>query len=88
MQPAINNKGNIENTVYKHLVKLWLSAILLILPFQLNISSYIAQWSTQLSSIVNNLDELTVIIFLLLSIGEFYRHKKLPDRMFFFYFPR
>ncbi|MBI5099728.1 MAG: hypothetical protein HZB30_10880 [Nitrospirae bacterium] len=82
----INIKENIENNIYKRFVRLWLVAILLILPFQLNISSYIAQWSSQLSDIINNLDELTVVVFLLLAIGEYYNHRKLPNRIFFFYF--
>lgn len=83
----LNIKENIENSIYTRLVKVWLVTILLILPFQLNISSYIYPWSSKLANIVNNLDELTVVIFLLLSIGEHYKQKKLPDKIFFFYFP-
>jgi hypothetical protein len=87
MHSAINNKEDINHTIYTRFAKLWLITILLILPFQLNISSYIAQWSSQLSNIVNNLDELTVVIFLLLAIGTFYKKKELPDKIFFFYPP-
>jgi hypothetical protein len=73
---------------YLMLVKLWLSAILLILPFQMTISTYIASWNSKASTIINNLDELTVVVLLLLAISEFYRLKKLPDKMFFFYSSR
>ena len=85
MSTEINNKEDIDNTIYKRLVRLWLVTILLILPFQLNISYYIAPWSSNLANIVNYLDELTVVIFLLLSIREYYKHKKLRDKIFFFY---
>jgi uncharacterized membrane protein len=85
MHSDTNNKES-DHPIYNHLVRLWLAAILFILPFQLNISSYLAKWSSKASSIINNLDELTVVIFLLLAIGEFYKNKELPDKMFFFYF--
>jgi len=87
MHSAINNKEDINHTIYTRFAKLWLTTILLILPFQLNISSYISRWSGKASTIINNLDELTVVIFLLLSIGAFYKKKELPDKIFFFYSP-
>ena len=87
MRSAINNKEDINHTIYTRFAKLWLITILLILPFQLNISSYISRWSGKASTIINNLDELTVVIFLLLAIGEFYKKKELPDKIFFFYSP-
>lgn len=85
MQSAMHNQENIDNTIYMRLVRLWLTTILLILPFQLKIADSVSQWSIKISNIINNLDELTVVIFLLLAIGEFFRQKKLPDNIFFFY---
>ena len=75
----------IDNTLYSRLVKLWLVAVLLILPFQMTASAYMAKWSSKASTIMNNLDELTAIVFLLLAVIEFYKLKKLPDNVFFFY---
>jgi heme/copper-type cytochrome/quinol oxidase subunit 4 len=84
MQSAIKNQEDTDNTIYNRLVRLWLATILLILPFQMTISTYIAPWSSKASTIINNLDELTIVVFLLLAIGEFYKLKKLPNNLFFF----
>ncbi len=84
MHQAINNKENTDHTIYLRFVRLWLIAILFILPFQIRIATYIAQRSGKLSNIVNYLDELTVVIFLFLSIGEYYKHRKPMDKTFFF----
>lgn len=87
MHSAINKNKDINHTSYTSFAKLWLMTILFILPFQLNISSYISRWSGKASTIINNLDELTVVIFLLLATGEFYKKKEFPDKIFFFYPP-
>jgi ABC-type uncharacterized transport system permease subunit len=79
-----NNSGNV---IYLKLVRLWLSSILVFLPFQIKITTYAAQWNGKLASIINSLNELTVVFFILLSIGEYYRRREMPDRMFFFYCP-
>jgi hypothetical protein len=79
-----NNSGNV---IYIKLVKIWLVTILIFLPFQIKIANYIAPLSSKLSTIVHNLDELTVVFFILLSVGEYYRRREMPDRMFFFYCP-
>lgn len=82
----LSSQEHIENTMYTRLIRLWLTTILLILPFQLKIADYSSSWSIKLSNIINNLDELTVAIFLLLAIREYYNHRKLHDKMFFFCF--
>jgi hypothetical protein len=82
----LNIKEDIENNTDNRLVRLWLVTILLILPFQLEIAVFVSQWNIKLSNIINNLDEFTVVIFLLLAIGEYYNHRKLPNRIFFFCF--
>ena len=73
-------------TIYLKLVRLWLVSILVILPFQLIIATYISQWSSKSALIINNLDEITVVIFLLLSVREFYKRKQSLDSSFFFYY--
>ncbi|RJQ43505.1 MAG: hypothetical protein C4538_12055 [Nitrospiraceae bacterium] len=78
---------NSENPVYTGLIRSWLVAILFLLPFQMALSSLIIPWSSKLSNAVNMLDELTVVIFLLLSIREYYNHKRILDKTFFFYYP-
>jgi hypothetical protein len=84
MQQKATSKENFDNNIYKRLIRVWLVTILLILPFQLEIAVFVSQWNIKLSNIINNLDELTIVVFLLLAIGEFYKLKKLPNKLFFF----
>ena len=72
-----------ENTLYLKLAKLWLVSVLIILPFQSKIAANIAPWSGKLSTILNYMDELTIIIFLLLAIVVYCKDKK-PIYGFFF----
>ncbi len=87
MLSEIIDKEDTDNTIYRRLVRLWLVTILLILPFQIRIATSIAPWRSKVSNIINYLDEFTVVIFLLLSIGEYYKHRKALNKIFFFYFP-
>jgi hypothetical protein len=85
MQAEVYEQKKVGSAIYLKLVKFWLVSILVILPFQLKIADYIAQWSSKLSSIINYLDELTAVIFLFLSFGEYYKNRKSLDKSFFFY---
>jgi hypothetical protein len=86
MNATSDNSAKITaNNLYNRLVKWWLVGILAILPFQIYIANFIAHKSSKLSGIINKLDELTVIIFLLLAIWEHYRNRKVFDVSFFFY---
>jgi hypothetical protein len=73
------------DNLYKRLVKWWLISILVFLPFQINIANFIAHTSSKLSGIINKLDELTIVIFLLLAILEHCKNRKALDISFFFY---
>ena len=50
--------------------------MLLIIPFITKIGQIISPWSSKLSSIINRLDEGTILIFFLLAIKEFYNEYK------------
>jgi hypothetical protein len=73
------------NNIYRLMVKWWLVGILIILPFQINIATLVAKKSIKLSSLIHNLDELTIIVFLLLAIREHYKNRRVFVRSFFFY---
>ena len=78
---------NTDNPIYLNLARLWLVSILVILPFQLNIAIYIAPWSTKFASMINYLDELTIVIFLLFSMLIHFKNRKRLPGFFFYYYP-
>jgi len=79
-------KQHTGNTIYQNLVKSWLIAILIFLPFQMKIATFVAQWSNKAATTINYLDELTIIIFSLLSLREYYIQRKvsISNRLFLF----
>ena len=72
------------NAIYLSLVRFWLVTILVMLPFQLKIATYVNPWSSRLSTIINNLDELTIAALLLLALGEIYKNKTNLNTFFFY----
>lgn len=66
---VLNNK-----VAYTNIARLWLAAILVYLPFQ--------RWSTELSSILSYLDEITIFIFLPLTVNKFYKTREFPGRLY------
>ena len=75
-----------DNPIYLKLIKLWLVSVLVILPFQNNIADYLSMWGSKSFFIIPYIDELTIIIFSLLSFGEYYRRRTFPVN-FFLIFP-
>ena len=84
METVNNSLKRPLNNIYQYLVKTWLVSILVILPFQMKIADCLSNWSIKLSTLFHYLDEFTVIFFLVLSIGEFYKKKALLNRSFLF----
>ncbi len=70
---------NTAYAIYLKLVRLWLFSFLIILPFSGRIANFIARFNANLSSLVFNLDELTVVLFLFPAIWEYYRNRKVLD---------
>jgi len=78
---------NTDNPIYLNLARLWLAGILVILPFQLKIATYIAPWNIKCASMVNYMDELTIVIFLSFLPLVYIKNKKRLPRFFFYYYP-
>ena len=74
---------NTLNAFYLKPAKWWLIGILAILPFQNNIVDFFSRWSSKATLIISYIDELTITIFLLLSIIEYYKRRE-ASPMFFF----
>ncbi len=68
--------------MFINLVKWWLTGILIFLPFQRNIAKSIVLWSSELSTFISYLDEITIVIFLPLAIREFFKNREIPDRLY------
>jgi len=67
--------------VYTNIAKWWLVGFLIFLPFQRKIIKSIVSYSSELSKFISYLDELTIIIFLPLSLIKLYKLREFPDRL-------
>ena len=74
---------NTRNAFYFKPAKWWLISILAILPFQNNIADYFSIWNSKAPLIISYLDELTIIVFLPLSIIEYYKRRNVFPMFFF-----
>lgn len=77
-----NMKKVFSEAIFVNLVRWWLMGILIFLPFQRNIAKSIVLWSSELSAFISYLDEITIVIFLLLAIREFYKNREIPNRLY------
>ncbi len=77
------NSGKMFSDLYHNIIRWWLTGILLFLPFQFTITNRISSWSNGLASIINKLDEVTIIIFFLLAIRELYKNKEILNPLYF-----
>ncbi len=68
--------------MFINLVKWWLTGILIFLPFQRIIAKSIVPWSSELSTFISYLDEITIVIFLPLVIREFFKNREIPNRLY------
>jgi hypothetical protein len=59
---------------------LWLTGIIIFLPFQHNVTQVAKLFSKILSIFSNNLDELTIVFFIPLAAIEFYKNKAIINR--------
>jgi len=58
-----------------YLAKAWLIAMLLISPYQAEIMKHVGSWSSNLSRVVQLLDELTIIVFFPLAMRVIYKER-------------
>lgn len=70
-----------NNITYISLVRWWLTGMLFFIPFQNMIVKGIELWSNGISVWVNRLDEITIIVFVLLAIREFYKNREIFGRL-------
>ena len=68
--------------MFINLIRWWLVGILLLLPFHHMIIKIIKLWSKELSTFINKLDEITIVIFLLFAIREFYKNREILNRLY------
>jgi hypothetical protein len=68
--------------MFSNIAKWWLTGIVYFLPFQRRIIKELALWNNELSSIIGYLDEITIIVFLPLSIIRFYKNREFQDRIY------
>ncbi len=68
--------------MYKNIIRLWLTAILLFLPFQDAIYRISFFYQIELGKYINRIDEITVIIFTPLALIEIYRKREFINRPF------
>jgi len=71
-----------SEAAYISICRWWLSAILLFLPFQHKIIKLIGPLSKEFSSFIAYIDEITIVIFLLFTVREYYKRKEIPDKLY------
>ena len=67
-----------------NIIKLLLTGILLFLPFQRKITKDLLMSSSNMTGIINSVDEITIVVFFLLAFREYCKNRKLPDCMYVF----
>ncbi|MBI4681434.1 MAG: hypothetical protein HY753_09605 [Nitrospirae bacterium] len=65
--------------MYLSFIRMWLIGVIFILPFQFRLSPLIQQWSNQAAAPIISIDRITIVLFLVLAIREFYKNKEFPD---------
>lgn len=69
------------NFLYMNICRWWLTGILLFLPFQDKLKKSVKLYSNGLSSFIAYLDEITIVIFLLLVIKEFFKNREIYNKL-------
>lgn len=68
-------KSFARNITYKKLARLWLMSMLFFMPVQFYIVKKINLWNEHMATFINRLDEMTIVVFILLAIIEFFKNK-------------
>ncbi len=69
-----NTKDRITiEEIYTNIIRCWLIGILLYIPFVTRICNTIKPWNSKLSSVINRLDEFTIVLIFPLAIIELYK---------------
>ena len=75
-------KNLLNNVTYRNVVKWWLTGILIFIPFQFQLANGISGWNGRLALIINRLDEITIIIFLLIAMVELYKNEEIFNPLY------
>lgn len=67
---------------YNNITKCWLTAILLFLPFQRRIIRDFIVPDSGMARVVSSLDEITIVVFFLLAVWEYFKSRRLPGIMY------
>jgi hypothetical protein len=80
-------KSFLNNPLFINSGRWWLTGMLFFIPFQHRIYEITQHWSKELATGINRLDEMTLLIFLPLSIGENYSSRSYNPFYFLILFP-
>jgi hypothetical protein len=64
------------------LARWWLTGILFFLPLQYYLFRKINLWDNDVATFINIVDEITIVVFSLLALIEFYRNKKINYKLY------
>ncbi|MHA2040094.1 MAG: hypothetical protein ACW98X_27115, partial [Promethearchaeota archaeon] len=76
------NRAFLEKSHIRSLIKWWLAAVIIILPFQSKFSVFIKPFSNELSNFIGYLDELTILVLLPVALFKIYINKEYPIRLY------
>jgi O-antigen ligase len=71
---------SLYNLIFINAVKWWLIGLLFFIPFVNKISDLIRPWSSQIATLIDRLDELSIIIFFPIAIIIFYNDYKNKEK--------
>jgi O-antigen ligase len=69
--------------MYMNIIRVWLTGILVFIPFQHRIVRSVSSWNSELSDFISYMDETTIVVFLMLAIREYYKKRYIPYRLYF-----
>jgi len=68
--------------MYQNVIRWWLTGILILVPFQYKIRKTVLDGHERLSNLIGYADEITIVVFLLFAIREFYKNRETFDRSY------
>ena len=80
----MTDRAFLEKSNTRSLIKWWLTAVIMILPFQSKIEVFTKSFNSDLSNLIGGLDEVTILILLPISLLKLYINKEYPTRLYIF----
>ncbi len=80
----MTDRAFLEESNIRNLIKWWLTAIIIILPFQSKIEVFIKSFNNDLSNLIGGLDEVTIVMLLPIALIKLYINKEYPTRLYTF----